>query len=53
MAGAPVVTPLYQSVNYVTDVGRSDELLYPRYGNTPNAEYVRQKQLHREMYEKQ
>ena len=39
-ANTPVVTPLYQSVNYVTEVGQSDELRYPRYGNTPNAELV-------------
>lgn len=43
VAGTPVVTPLYQSVNYVTEVGRSDELLYPRYGNTPNAEIVQKR----------
>ena len=43
VAGTPVVTPLYQSVNYVTDVGRSDDLLYPRYGNTPNAEIVQKR----------
>ncbi len=41
-AGAPVVTPLYQSVNFVTESG-SDDLRYPRYGNTPNAELVQQR----------
>jgi cystathionine beta-lyase/cystathionine gamma-synthase len=35
-AGDPVVPPLVQSVNYVQEPG-SDELLYTRYGNTPNA----------------
>ena len=40
---SPVVTPLYQSVNYVTDVGQRDELRYPRYGNTPNAEIVQKR----------
>ena len=38
--GTPVVTPLYQSVNYSSEVGESDGLLYPRYGNTPNATLV-------------
>jgi len=35
-AGDPVVSPLVQSVNYVQEPG-SDELMYTRYGNTPNA----------------
>jgi cystathionine beta-lyase/cystathionine gamma-synthase len=39
-AGTPVVTPLYQSVSFVQEVGESDGLRYPRYGNTPNAELV-------------
>src|SRR5512143_4225011 len=35
-AGDPVVAPLVQSVNYVQEPG-SDDLMYTRYGNTPNA----------------
>ena len=39
-AGEPVVTPLVQSVNYVEEVGSSEGLRYPRYGNVPNADHV-------------
>jgi cystathionine beta-lyase/cystathionine gamma-synthase len=39
----PVVTPLYQSVNYVTEAGEGEGLRYPRYGNTPNAEIVQKR----------
>lgn len=39
----PVVTPLYQSVNFVSEVGRSEGLRYPRYGNTPNADLVQKR----------
>lgn len=35
--GAPVVQPLVQSVNHVAAIGTADNLLYTRYGNTPNA----------------
>ena len=42
-AGSPVVTALHQSVNYVQEAGQSDELRYPRYGNTPNAELVQKR----------
>ena len=42
-ADAPVVTPIYQGVNYVTEIGTSDEVRYPRYGNTPNAELVQKR----------
>jgi len=42
-ADTPIVTPLYQSVNYVTEVGQGDGLRYPRYGNTPNAELVQKR----------
>ena len=42
-AGSPVVTPLYQSVNYVQEAGATDGLKYPRYGNTPNAELVQKR----------
>lgn len=41
-AGAPVVTPLVQSVNFVED-GSAGELHYPRYGNAPNAEHVQRR----------
>lgn len=41
-AGDPVVTPLVQSVNYVQDPG-SDDLMYTRYGNTPNATRVQKR----------
>jgi cystathionine beta-lyase/cystathionine gamma-synthase len=40
---SPVVTPLYQSASYVNDVGGAGELLYPRYGNTPNADVVQKR----------
>lgn len=36
----PVVHPLVQSVNFVQAPGTGEGLLYPRYGNTPNAERV-------------
>ena len=39
----PVVPPIYQSVNYVQEIGTSDGLRYPRYGNTPNAELVQRR----------
>ncbi len=37
-AGEPVVTPLTQSVNFVTPVGVSGDIRYGRYGNTPMAD---------------
>jgi cystathionine beta-lyase/cystathionine gamma-synthase len=40
--GQPVVAPLVQSVNYVQEVGTDAGVLYPRYGNTPNADRVQQ-----------
>ena len=40
---APVVTPIYQTVNYVTEIGHGDAVRYPRYGNTPNAELVQRR----------
>ena len=40
---APIVSPLYQSVNYVQEVGTADGMRYPRYGNGPNAEIVQQR----------
>lgn len=42
-ADTPVVTPLYQSVNFVQEAGQSDGMRYPRYGNTPNAELVQKR----------
>ncbi len=41
-AGDPVVAPLVQSVNYVQEPGSAD-LMYTRYGNTPNAERVQKR----------
>lgn len=38
--GDPAVFPLVQSVNYLQPRGTEDGLLYPRYGNAPNAERV-------------
>lgn len=40
---APVVRPLYQSVNYVQEIGTGDGMRYPRYGNAPNAEAVQRR----------
>ena len=40
---SPVVTPLVQSASYVQEVGTSDGLRYPRYGNVPNAEVVQRR----------
>lgn len=41
-AGDPVVSPLVQSVNYVQEPG-SDDLMYTRYGNTPNADRIQRR----------
>lgn len=41
-AGDPVAQPLIQSVNYVQGFGTSD-LMYTRYGNTPNEEVVQKR----------
>jgi cystathionine beta-lyase/cystathionine gamma-synthase len=40
--GSPVAQPLTQSVNFVQDFGTPD-LLYTRYGNTPNEEVVQKR----------
>jgi cystathionine beta-lyase/cystathionine gamma-synthase len=40
---APVVQPLYQSVNYIQEIGTAEGLRYPRYGNAPNAEVVQRR----------
>src|SRR4051812_34812322 len=42
-ADSPVVSPLYQSVNYIQEFGTADGLRYPRYGNAPNAEIVQER----------
>ena len=39
----PVVPPLFQSVNFVQEIGTSEGLRYTRYGNTPNAELVQRR----------
>jgi cystathionine beta-lyase/cystathionine gamma-synthase len=39
----PVVTPIYQSVNYQQEFGTGEGLRYPRYGNTLNAEVVQRR----------
>lgn len=36
----PVVPPIYQSVNFIQEIGTAEGLRYPRYGNSPNAEIV-------------
>ena len=42
-ADTPVVQPIYQSVNYVQEIGTAEGLRYPRYGNTPNSELVQRR----------
>ena len=37
---APVVAPIYQTVNFVQEIGTAEGLRYPRYANVPNAEIV-------------
>jgi len=39
----PMVTPLVQSVNFVEEIGSSEGLRYPRYGNVPNADHVQRR----------
>lgn len=41
--GTPVATPLVQSVNFFTAPGSTDELLYTRHGNSPNAVALQQR----------
>jgi cystathionine beta-lyase/cystathionine gamma-synthase len=38
-----VVHPLFQSVNFIQEIGTDEGLRYPRYGNAPNAELVQQR----------
>ena len=40
---APVVQPIYQSVNFIQEIGSAEGLRYPRYGNAPNAEVVQRR----------
>lgn len=40
---SPVVQPLFQSVNFIQEIGSSDGIRYPRYGNTPNADAVQRR----------
>jgi cystathionine beta-lyase/cystathionine gamma-synthase len=42
-ADTPVVHPLFQSVNFIQEIGSADGLRYPRYGNSPNAEIVQKR----------
>ena len=42
-ADAPVAQPLFQSVNYVQEIGTGEGLRYTRYGNSPNAETVQRR----------
>ena len=39
----PVVSPLFQGVNHVTEIGEAQGLRYPRYGNSPNADLVQRR----------
>jgi cystathionine beta-lyase/cystathionine gamma-synthase len=41
--GDAVVAPLVQSVNYLQEFGTSDGLVYPRYGNAPNADSLQRR----------
>lgn len=41
--GSPIVPPLFQSVNYVQQIGEEQGLRYGRYGNTPNLELVQRR----------
>jgi len=38
-----VVQPLFQSVNFIQEIGTAEGLRYPRYGNSPNAELVQRR----------
>ncbi|MBC7789088.1 MAG: PLP-dependent transferase [Anaerolineae bacterium] len=38
--GSPVVKPIFQSVIFGQETGTANGLVYPRYGNNPNAESV-------------
>jgi cystathionine beta-lyase/cystathionine gamma-synthase len=38
-----IASPLVQGVNFVEPIGTADGLLYPRYGNVPNADVVQRR----------
>ena len=40
---SPLVQPIVQSVNYVGEIGSAEEVRYPRYANTPNAELLQRR----------
>ena len=40
---APVVNPIYQSVNFIQEIASGEGLRYPRYGNSPNADVVQRR----------
>ena len=40
---SPVVSPLFQSVNFIQQIGTAEGMRYPRYGNAPNAELVQRR----------
>ena len=42
-ADSPVVSPIFQSVNFVQEIGTGEGLRYLRYGNNPNAEIVQRR----------
>lgn len=42
-ADSAVVHPLFQSVNFIQEIGTGEGLRYPRYGNSPNAELVQRR----------
>ena len=42
-ADTPVVSPIFQTVNFVQEIGTGDGLRYPRYGNNPTAELLQKR----------
>jgi cystathionine beta-lyase/cystathionine gamma-synthase len=42
-ADTPVVDPLYQTVNFIQEIGTAEGLRYPRYGNNPTAELLQRR----------
>jgi cystathionine beta-lyase/cystathionine gamma-synthase len=40
LVGTPLATPIMQSVNFVQEQGTDEEVMYPRYGNTPNVQLL-------------
>ena len=41
--GSPIAFPLFQAANYVQELGTAEGLVYPRYGNAPNADVVQRR----------